>query len=181
MKRNLKRIAGFTLDQTILVVAVIAILATIIITTVAWSVISKATSTKLVGHLNQVGESIGNRYQDAGAAWPTNASDLEAYLAGYIKSGNNLITPFGTSSATSVLSINSTNAPISTTGSCTTNDCYITVNITNIQAQEVIAANGSIDGKSETTAATQGRLRWTPTTATGTSMVTLTYYAVKTQ
>tara|TARA_Y100001960_G_C14596461_1_gene788398 strand:- start:277 stop:864 length:588 start_codon:yes stop_codon:yes gene_type:complete len=187
------KVAGFTLDQTILVVAVIAILATIIISSVAWEVLTKANSTKLTAHLNQIGESVGQYYQDTHPTegpyiWPDNAGKLEAYLAGYSKDGNNLNTPLG-GSTLAVLSFPSTyEQKLSASGntgggacSSSDNDCYITVQITNIPLQEVEAANEAIDGAAETKATRheKGRLRWTGHSGAGSSLVTLTYYAVK--
>jgi len=191
------KLSGFTLDQTILVVAVIAVLATIIISSVAWNVLSKANATKINAHLQQVTDAIGNFYQDGDGVnlnvWPQDAEDIGRYLAGYNVSGNNLITPFGTSSATSVLALqggtNTDNSDhqgfrLSTAGTAATAcpasgglDCYITVTITNLQAQEVIQANESIDGPSETTPNQQGRLRWT--NGSGTQRITATYFAVR--
>lgn len=191
------KVAGFTLDQTILVVAVIAILATIIISSVAWEVLTKANSTKLTAHLNQIGESVGQYYQDTHGSggtsvgpyvWPTKASDLEAYLAGYSKAGNNLNTPLGGST----LAVLSFTTPVEQKlsasgntggGACASsdNDCYMTVQITNIPLQEVEAANEAIDGAAETESSKheKGRLRWTGHSGSDSSLVTLTYYAIK--
>jgi type II secretory pathway pseudopilin PulG len=187
------KVAGFTLDQTILVVAVIAILATIIISSVAWEVLTKANSTKLTAHLNQIGESVGQYYQDTHVSegpyiWPDNAAKLEAYLAGYSKDGNNLNTPLG-GSTLAVLSFPSTyEQRLGVSGStgggtCDSafNDCYITVQITNIPLQEVRAANEAIDGAAEdkSTRHERGRLRWSDDSVAESALVTLTYYAVK--
>ena len=54
MTKTNRKLAGFTLDQTILVVAVIAILATIIISSVAWNVLNRANATRLTAHLTQI-------------------------------------------------------------------------------------------------------------------------------
>lgn len=191
-KTNTRRLAGFTLDQTILVVAVIAVLATIIISSVAWNVLNRANATKLNAHLQQISDSIGNYYQDGDGteinAWPSKASQLNRYLAGYTPSTtDNLYTPFGTASNKSELVIvgggNERGYSLTTNGSsasiCASGDmdCYILIRITNIQAQEAEQANESIDGPAETTANAQGRLRWTA--GTGTDRVTMEYFAVK--
>lgn len=181
---RLAKVAGFTLDQTILVVAVIAVLATIIISSVAWEVLNRANSTKLNAHLQQISDSIGSYYQDFDHVWPTNAAALAPYLAGYTVTGSNLTTPFGTSSNQGILALNSTGRVLSGTGRsggsvCTGSeiDCYMTATITNIQAQEAEQANEAIDGSGESSNHSQGRLRWT--TGTGSTLVTITYYALK--
>lgn len=185
---RLAKVAGFTLDQTILVVAVIAVLATIIISSVAWEVLNRANSTKLNAHLQQMSDAIGSYYQDDHGSgthtWPTNAAALAPYLAGYTVTGSNLTTPFGTSSNQGILALNSTGRVLSGTGRsggsvCTGSeiDCYMTATITNIQAQEAEQANEAIDGSGESSNHSQGRLRWT--TGTGSTLVTITYYALK--
>lgn len=188
-KRRFNKLAGFTLDQTILVVAVIAVLATIIISSVAWNVLNRANATKLTAHLQQISDAIGSFYQDGDASgnlhiWPANASDLSIYLAGYTVDANNLKTPFGTSTA-SILILNSTGKSLGATGpdggtdcSKSTRDCYITVTMDQLQAQEAEQANEAIDGAAESSANTQGRLRWT-NGKSGSELVTITYYAVK--
>lgn len=185
-KTNTRRIAGFTLDQTILVVAVIAILATIIISSVAWNVLNRANATRLNAHLTQITNEIGTFYQDNDFVWPDHAEDLAPYLAGYnISTGNKLTTPFGTKSAASELTVkngNTSGTLLSTGGSCTKSsgapDCYITLTISNVQVQELEKANEAIDGPNEGTQnRTKGRLRWG--TGGSSDRVTLTYYAVK--
>lgn len=185
------KVAGFTLDQTILVVAVIAILATIIISSVAWEVLSRANSTKLTAHMDQISDAIGQYYQDDHGSgkytWPGSSSALAPYLAGYTVTGTNLEAPFGTSSNRSILALNTTGKVLSSAGAtggsnCSGGelDCYFTITLTNIQAQELEIANESIDGAGETGAdrGNKGRLRW-DTTNTGSSLTTATYYALK--
>jgi Tfp pilus assembly protein PilE len=180
------KLSGFTLDQTILVVAVIAILATIIISSVAWNVLNRANATKMNAHLTQITNAIGNFYQDNDYVWPDNAEDLAPYLAGYnVITGGRLTTPFGTSGAQSEFALangNTGGTRLIAGGSCTKSssvpDCYITLTMTNVQVQELLQANESIDGPNEGTQAnTKGRLRWG--TGGDSDRVTLTYYAVK--
>ncbi|HAG52616.1 MAG TPA: hypothetical protein DCL21_02400 [Alphaproteobacteria bacterium] len=196
------KLAGFTLDQTILVVAVIAVLATIIISSVAWNVLSKANATKINAHLQQYTDAIGTFYQEGDGInlniWPEKAQDISRYLAGYTKSGtDHLTTPFGTTSTPSVLELHggvdgsgndlpgfklSTDGGAATACAGSELDCYITVTISNMQAQEVIQANDSIDGPSEgsnSNKSTKGRLRWDIPTASGTARVKVTYFAVR--
>lgn len=185
------KVAGFTLDQTILVVAVIAILATIIISSVAWEVLSRANSTKLTAHMDQISDAIGQYYQDDHGSgkytWPANAAALSPYLAGYTADGANLEAPFGTSTNRSILALNTTGKILTSLGNSGGSDCaggeldcYFTITLTNIQAQELEIANETIDGAGETGVArgTTGRLRW-DATKSGSERVIATYFALK--
>jgi hypothetical protein len=53
---------GYTIDQTILIVAVIAILVTMIIGSVGWDLLSRAGGTKLSSHLRQFETANGQFY-----------------------------------------------------------------------------------------------------------------------
>jgi type II secretory pathway pseudopilin PulG len=183
-KTNTRKIAGFTLDQTILVVAVIAVLATIIISSVAWNVLNRANATKLNAHLTQINDAIGQYYQDNDFAWPSSAQDLAPYLAGYnIGTSGKLTTPFFKGSELTVTDGDAGGTRLATGAACGTSssydDCYITISITEIQVQELEKANEAIDGETEGSQAnTKGRLRW-DTGSGSTDRVKLTYYAVK--
>ena len=52
-------IAGYTIDQTILIVAIIAILITIIIATVGWDLINRAGGSKFAAQMRQMEDSTG--------------------------------------------------------------------------------------------------------------------------
>tara|TARA_Y100001960_G_scaffold302080_1_gene352751 strand:+ start:1041 stop:1598 length:558 start_codon:yes stop_codon:yes gene_type:complete len=181
-KTNTRKIAGFTLDQTILVVAVIAVLATIIISSVAWNVLNRANATKLNAHLTQINDAIGQFYQDNDFAWPSDAQDLAPYLAGYNNgTSGKLTTPFFKGSELTVTDGDAGGTRLSTGGACGStsyDDCYITIKISEIQVQELEKANEAIDGATEgSQASSKGRLRWG--TGSSTDRVELTYYAVK--
>lgn len=64
---------GYTIDQTILVVAVIAILVTLIIGSVGWDLLSRASSTKLSAQLKQI-ETANGQFFSKYASWPTDAN-----------------------------------------------------------------------------------------------------------
>ncbi|MFZ2619709.1 MAG: hypothetical protein WAX89_02450 [Alphaproteobacteria bacterium] len=70
LKKKLQ--AGYTLDQTILVVAIIAILVTIIIATVGWELITRAGGSKFASQLKQVEDATGAFFAEHGR-WPTQA------------------------------------------------------------------------------------------------------------
>lgn len=182
------RLAGFTLDQTILVVAVIAVLATIIISSVAWNVLNRANATKLNAHLTQINDAIGQFYQDNDYTWPQNASQLAPYLTGYDVRSSDLLTPFGGSGADAILKIDG-NPNVSNGGKrlgsstdCSKGgvDCYVYITISNVQVQEMKIANESIDGKTESNIFSNGRLQWDGNASTAdNARVTLKYWAVK--
>lgn len=72
--------AGYTIDQTILIVAIIAILVTLIIITVGWNLINKASGTKLASQLRQIEDATGQFYA-AYRIWPHQAGAAGATLS----------------------------------------------------------------------------------------------------
>jgi len=71
-KDTFHRAAGYTIDQTILIVAVIAILITMIIASVGWDLLSRAGGTKLASHLRQFETGVGQFFAKH-AVWPHQA------------------------------------------------------------------------------------------------------------
>lgn len=67
--------AGYTIDQTILIIAIIAILITIIIATVGWDLLQRAGGAKVASHLRQVEGAIGEFYSRH-SLWPHEALNL---------------------------------------------------------------------------------------------------------
>jgi hypothetical protein len=67
--RRFQRQAGYTIDQTILIVAVIAILVTMIIGSVGWDLLSRAGGTKLSSHLRQF-ETANGQFYAKHSLWP---------------------------------------------------------------------------------------------------------------
>lgn len=65
---NLKRLwasrQGYTIDQTILIVAIIAILITLIITTIGWTLLTRTTGNKLASYMTQMDTAINSFYND---------------------------------------------------------------------------------------------------------------------
>ncbi|MBI1363769.1 MAG: hypothetical protein GC134_07265 [Proteobacteria bacterium] len=70
--KTFKGVAGYTIDQTILIVAVIAILITMIIASVGWDLLSRAGGTKLASHLRQFETAVGQFFAKH-AVWPHQA------------------------------------------------------------------------------------------------------------
>lgn len=60
---------GYTIDQTILIVAIIAILITLIIVTVGWQLINRTTGTKIGAQFKQV-EDANGQFFSAQRVWP---------------------------------------------------------------------------------------------------------------
>lgn len=71
---TLRRQAGYTIDQTILIVAVIAILVTMIVGSVGWDLLTRAGSTKLQSHLVQFENAAGSFFSQYNM-WPQQASE----------------------------------------------------------------------------------------------------------
>jgi Tfp pilus assembly protein PilE len=72
LSQRLRRADGYTIDQTILIVAIIAILVTIIILTVGWNIINKASGTKLAAQFKQIEDANGQFYAQH-RTWPHRA------------------------------------------------------------------------------------------------------------
>lgn len=75
----MKKAAGYTIDQTILIVAVIAVLITLIIASVGWDLLNRTSGTKLASYLKQIEESNGAFYARQGV-WPHVAVDDAAVI-----------------------------------------------------------------------------------------------------
>lgn len=69
LKQTLRSQVGYTIDQTILIVAVIAILVTMIIGSVGWDLLTRAGGTKLQSHLVQFENAAGSFFSQYGL-WP---------------------------------------------------------------------------------------------------------------
>ncbi len=92
LKKNLLAQPGYTLDQTILIIAIIAILITLIILTVGWSFINRASGTRLANQLGDMKDAVSG-YFGQHKQWPagivSNPTNDAAALAGYNdKNGN---------------------------------------------------------------------------------------------
>lgn len=80
-KQMMRKSAGYTIDQTILIVAVIAILITLIIASVGWDLLNRTSGTKFASYLKQIEEANGTFYARQGV-WPNIAVDLSAVAPG---------------------------------------------------------------------------------------------------
>lgn len=191
---------GYTIDQTILIVAVIAILITMIIVSVGWDILTRAGGTKLASHLKQI-EQANGQFFAANAAWPHEAiqtASPEANIRALLGDTQVLRSPYDGSSggdtprsylpAYTVVS-GAVNHSFGGGGTITmrsdgllNGQSYLVVVMDNIPINEYISANESIDGERGITSAnfssdTSGRLR---ATSSGPNVVTIEYYATAT-
>lgn len=63
-RQRLTANSGYTIDQTILIVAIIAILITLIIITIGWQLIGRSNGTKLGAQLRQIEDANGTFYSE---------------------------------------------------------------------------------------------------------------------
>jgi hypothetical protein len=79
---NLKRLwasrQGYTIDQTILIVAIIAILITLIIVTIGWTLLTRTTGNKLASYMTQMDTAI-NSFYNANRRFPATADGILAF------------------------------------------------------------------------------------------------------
>jgi len=178
--RIFSRREGYTIDQTILIVAIIAILITLIIITIGWQLINRTSGTKLGSQLKQVEDSITQFYaaqkvfpHQAFATAPTAAATgnvlvmaavtpAGAALLPTINAANlsNLLGGFrinGTTSLQNSYGGNISMMPGSVnawTGAPATNT-YLVVEFAQVPLSDAQEADRAIDGAQN---ATQGRL-----------------------
>lgn len=176
---------GYTIDQTILIVAIIAILITLIIVTIGWQLINRTSGTKLGSQFRQIEDATGQFYS-AQRMWPhqaisavaarnislalvnalpsgvtwnasVNQNELRNLLPGFpVDAAGNLIHNYGNGG--SVLMMPGTVANWGVSG---TNE-YMVVQFSNMPVSEAKEADRAIDGKEDPT---KGRLVYQPNTA----------------
>lgn len=174
-ENSVARMAGYTIDQTILIVAVIAVLITLVIASVGFDVLTRTGGTRLSAQLTQLEEAAGRFYVEAGGVWPEEAADLmtgrltsdasigsgKSYFKGVLDvSGNNLEHNLGTGGDILLLGRQNTTADEFCPG--VVGARYIQFELTNIPITEATKANEVLDGitASATGTDTDGRLRW---------------------
>lgn len=180
MSRNPLRLSqakssqGYTIDQTILIVAIIAILVTLIIITVGWNLINKTSGTKLASQLRQIEDANGQFYStyrtwaDQSYTGTTNATrNLLALTADSTIAYNATVSnsSAGTRNFLPGFSKNATPAVVHNFGSGTTGvmtmarvvkpfdtlpGTYLVIQMNNVPFSEVLEAEHAIDGESNT-------------------------------
>ena len=189
-KHSLKRQLGYTIDQTILIVAVIAILVTMIIGSVGWDLLTRAGGTKLQSHLVQFENAAGSFFSQYGL-WPNDVtgSDRDAMLA-LIRddvtwtNGFNPGTKFRTYlPAYNPGSIADVNHSFGSGGNVTlttvteAGQTFIVFELSGLPADEYKRAEEGIDGDLTGTYQNKGRLRTDGQDPESDRTVTLRYFA----
>lgn len=85
LTNRIKDTAGYTIDQTILIVAIIAILVTLIIISVGWQLINRTSGTKLASQFKQIEDANGSFYATF-RVWVD-----EGYSAPAVSAANNIL------------------------------------------------------------------------------------------
>ena len=187
--KTLHRAAGYTIDQTILIVAVIAILVTMIVGSVGWDLLTRAGSTKLQSHLVQFENAAGSFFSQYNL-WPTQAAqgnganlnnnfrvlieetallaplrgsgNFRNYLPAYVPDAGVVNHPFG--SGTGVVRARALTENGQT---------FLVFEMTEVPAEEFNRADEGIDGRADFQV---GRLRATTNPANNQTVI-LRYYA----
>jgi hypothetical protein len=135
---------GYTIDQTILIVAIIAILITLVIVTVGWTLLNRTSGTKLASQLVQIDDAVAQFY-DTNRAFPTNLAALQsAGLINFRVSGTGYINDFG--GAVEVRQIVTGTTSSSTPNGLAINSNYVWVQQRNVPLAEARRADENIDG-----------------------------------
>lgn len=165
---NLKKLwasrQGYTIDQTILIVAIIAILITLVIVTIGWTLLNRTSGTKLASQLNQIDDAVAQFY-DTNRAFPTDLAALQN--AGLINfrvnaAGTGYINDFG--GAVSVAQLRTGTTSATTPNGLAVNTRYVWVQQQNVPLAEAQRADDNIDG---TLSGSAGRVNYIAN-ATGT-------------
>jgi hypothetical protein len=182
---------GYTLDQTILIVVIIAILITMIIVTLGWQLINRTSGTKLSSQLSQVEDAITQFYgmvrvfpHQAFATAPTTATTGNVFvMTGSVPAGATLLPSINVANLTNLLgkfdtagsavqnkyggNISMVNGTVTAwTGSASTGQ-YLIVEFTNVPLADAQEADRVVDGDVATTAAGNiGRLVLSPNATT---------------
>lgn len=171
LKNKLKALRqGYTLDQTLIVIILIAILITVIIATVAWSLINRASGTRIASQLNQIEDATGQFYSEH-RMWPhqsittVNERTVMAALMGAVTSNftasvnvanvKNLL-PSLSVSGTTAAAVNTANSfgtltmmnntPNAANTSISGGNQFLTVQMVNVPINEAQEADKAVDG-----------------------------------
>ncbi|NBV54212.1 MAG: hypothetical protein EBR79_00645 [Proteobacteria bacterium] len=180
--KNLTHRHGYTIDQTILIVAIIAILITLIIVTIGWQLINRSSGTKLGSQFRQVEDANGQFYSGqrmwphqaissatgdnnmlalanalpSGVTWAASVStaDLRNLLPGFAVASSQVRHNYGTGGA--IMQMPGTVANWGVSGS----NQYMVIQFGNMPVNEAQEADRAIDGVQN---AASGRLVYQPT------------------
>lgn len=176
MNNYMKKAAGYTIDQTILIVAVIAVLITLIIASVGWDLLNRTSGTKLASYLKQIEESNGGFYARQGV-WPHVAVDdvntatpelnIAVLAAPDAVTGTNqyaerwkpLLSGFDVNAAGTEVShqFGSGGLITQTTGICDDSKTHLIITMEDVPLTEITNADETIDGEIDESA---GRIQY---------------------
>ena len=188
-KNFMKRQLGYTIDQTILIVAVIAILVTMIIGSVGWDLLSRAGGTKLQSHLVQMENSAGSFFAQYGL-WPTDVTadgqnamlalirDDTSWTGGFSPDPGEFRTylaAYDPGSATAVRHPFGAGGEVTIETETQNGQTYLVYTLTNVPSREYMNAEKGIDGAIDINSGRVQTAGADPETA-GTDSVTLKYF-----
>jgi hypothetical protein len=183
LKQYMNKAAGYTIDQTILIVAVIAILITLIIASVGWDLLNRTSGTKLASYLKQIEESNGGFYArqgvwphvavaDAGVVASASASNIAVLAAQDAVSGTNqyserwkpLLTGFDVAASGLVVAhqFGSGGLISQVVDDCDDGKSHLVITLSNVPLTEISNADETIDGEIDESA---GRIQYTDLTS----------------
>ena len=199
LTHKIRRQAGYTIDQTILIVAVIAILVTMIIGSVGWDLLTRAGGTKMQSHLVQFENAAGSFFSQYGL-WPTDvtssasdavlaliddsavtwtgsfspsADEFRNYLPAYEASGGTAQHSFGQGG--DVLLYTNDNASECPTSITSSTQGFLVFVMVGVPEDEFVRAKEGIDGGADPADWESGRLQ--TTASEGDRTVTMCYKA----
>ena len=176
LKSNMKKAAGYTIDQTILIVAVIAVLITLIIASVGWDLLNRTSGTKLASYLKQIEEANGAFYARQGV-WPhvavndittaTSNTNIAVLASPAAVTGTNqyasrwkpYLTGFDVAASGLVVShqFGSGGAIGQEVDTCDDGASHLVIELANVPLTEISNADETIDGEIDETA---GRVKY---------------------
>lgn len=188
IKQYMNKAAGYTIDQTILIVAVIAILITLIIASVGWDLLNRTSGTKLASYLKQIEEANGGFYARQGV-WPhvavadvgtsTPQTNIAVLAAQEAVSGTNqyserwkpLLTGFDIDATGLIISHQFGSGGIISqeVDTCASGRNHLVISLADVPLTEITNADETIDGEIDESA---GRIQYTDLT---TDIQTVTY------
>lgn len=140
---------GYTIDQTILIVAIIAILITLVIITLGWTLLSRTSGSKLGAFTEQITQAVTTYYSNQ-HTFPATLSDLDGEgLIKFRKAGNAFYHDIGGSAGT--MTLRQVALSVANTNSSTLNlgggaGTYLVTEFTQVPAAEANEADKGIDG-----------------------------------
>jgi type II secretory pathway pseudopilin PulG len=150
---NLKRLwasrQGYTIDQTILIVAIIAILITLVIITIGWTLLTRTTGNKLASYMTQMDTAINSFYND-NRRFPATGDGIAAFqtagLSKFRQDGTSFRHEIGGPDGTVRLINPAASLAAVPGGGVATGQPHIVIEFTEVPLAEANQADISMDG-----------------------------------